>query len=471
MGRAILLLLFFLIVSLDVARAQGVHVIERMDDYADTLNNAAHARVDTVGGQFFTAIETIQHRLDSIQHVSNSVFARLQYLLDSIKGDEGPAGGILRSIDSVQRWKDRKVQALKDRIDSVSGRVRNKFGESGIAQPPWLTDRLDAVSEAVNVNLNVDGFIPSNILNGGNLPGLMDPLKQKLDISNIADIDLPRGTDLNALTDIDVGEKATDLTTATLNKVSDQAGVAEIKDEISKGNEVNAQLTPMLDESAAKEMVIEEYRQQAVDHFAGHQAKVDAAIEKLAKFKNKFENAPDITKLPKRPPNIMRDRPFAERLLPGLSFQIHRKDGWSVDVYPYVGYRITGHITTGLGWNYRLGYSTSMHKLNTSLSIFGPRVHGEYLIAKGFSARLETEFMKAMVPAQFSTGRLDEQGREWVFGLFAGMKKSYRLMKRINGTAMALYNVYSPEHRSPYQQRLSLRIGIELETGYRRKAK
>ena len=77
--------------------------------------------------------------------------------------------------------------------------------------------------------------------------------------------------------------------------------------------------------------------------------------------------------------------------------------------------------------------------------------------------------MKTQVPSQFSSGQTDEKGREWVFSTMAGIKKDYRFLKRVKGTAMLLYNLYDLRHRSPYGGKLNVRFGFEFSTKKRKK--
>jgi hypothetical protein len=52
---------------------------------------------------------------------------------------------------------------------------------------------------------------------------------------------------------------------------------------------------------------------------------------------------------------------------------------------------------------------------------------------------------------------------EWVYSMMTGLKKEYKLTKKLNGTAYLLYNVFDPNHRSAYVDRLNARFGIEYK--------
>jgi hypothetical protein len=48
------------------------------------------------------------------------------------------------------------------------------------------------------------------------------------------------------------------------------------------------------------------------------------------------------------------------------------------------------------------------------------------------------------------------------WGSFAGLKKEYKLFKRVRGTATFLYNLYNPDYKSPYSDQINMRFGFEF---------
>jgi len=45
---------------------------------------------------------------------------------------------------------------------------------------------------------------------------------------------------------------------------------------------------------------------------------------------------------------------------------------------------------------------------------------------------------------------------------FSWFKKEYRLVKNVKGTAFVMFNLYNPEHKSPYGDVLNTRFGFEF---------
>jgi hypothetical protein len=243
-------------------------------------------------------------------------------------------------------------------------------------------------------------------------------------------------------------------------EASNYAQLGDVQKQMSEADQV-MDVSQLKDVKAVKEKLKEEVKKQAVNHFAGKEQQLQQAMDQMAKYKKKYESIQSLAELPKKQPNPLHNKPFIERLVPGIALQIHRKEAWMVDFNPYIGYRFNEHLTTGLGWNQRVAYNFDINEFQQQFQIFGPRIYGEYKVGKGFSGRLEAEYMKTVVPSQFSSGQTDEKGREWVFSTMAGLKKDYRFLGRVKGTIMLMYNLYDPDNRSPYE-RLNMRVGFEF---------
>lgn len=225
------------------------------------------------------------------------------------------------------------------------------------------------------------------------------------------------------------------------------AELAKMKEFATQGN--NPELVK---EMAKKELV------RARNHFEGKTEVLQAAMDKLAKLKQKY---PDLKpgEIPKRRPNAMKGKPLVERILPGITLQILKETNFMIDLNPVVSYRFTGRINAGLGWNERLSFS-KWNKLATQDRIYGPRVFGSYSIAKGFSAKAEVERMNAFIPA-FAINP-DAGSRQWLWSAFVGVKKTYKFLKKVNGNVQILYNLYDDHDSSPYTDRLNVRMGFEF---------
>lgn len=70
--------------------------------------------------------------------------------------------------------------------------------------------------------------------------------------------------------------------------------------------------------------------------------------------------------------------------------------------------------------------------------------------------------MNTTVPPLTRTPTLDLGDREWVWGAFVGMKKEYRFIRNVKGTALVMVRLFNPEHKSPYGDVINVRFGFEF---------
>lgn len=220
--------------------------------------------------------------------------------------------------------------------------------------------------------------------------------------------------------------------------------------------------TKAQDAEALKKEVKEKAKQAAVNHFAGKEEQLKAAMEKVAKYKQKYSSLNGVKELSKKPTNEMHGKPLVERIVPGVALQFQKRgDDLLVDFNPYAAYRFTKRINAGLGWNQRIGYNTDRYTFNPNARIFGPRMFGEFKLGKGFSSRGEIELMSTGIPPLNST-TYDPSQREWIWGAFAGIKKEYKIFKNIKGTSMVMARLFNQERKSPYAEVVNVRVGVEF---------
>jgi len=74
---------------------------------------------------------------------------------------------------------------------------------------------------------------------------------------------------------------------------------------------------------------------------------------------------------------------------------------------------------------------------------------------------LEVEVMNSMVALKNQPSRMDLGTRQWVWGAFFGLKKEYRFLKNVKGTALVMTRLFDPHHQSPYSDVLNVRIMID----------
>lgn len=408
----------------------------------------------------------IKATYDSINLSVNNTALRITRKIDSLARLNVVAPGLAKHLDSINQWKTEKIAELQRRTTAIESKVdaiEKKFGEGpGSLLIPdelkaldtefkELRGHLNTGANAQNVLPNELMTMPPNSMAVAELPDLSKHT-EGISVGDASKLELDPAALTNRLTDMK------DEAGANLEQA---IGLADVKKEIGKADALE-NMGDGLNEEALKSKIKEEVEREAVNHFAGQEKQLEQAMEKLGKLKLKYESVGSIADLPKRRPNPMKGKSFPERSVIGINIQFQRKDAWMLDFNPYAGYRIDRRFTTGIGWNQRVAFDWDQRAFQQSLVVFGPRAYMQVAIKKGFSARLEGEYMNTVLPPPFGTGRIDEKNRAWVFTPMAGIVKEYRFIKRVNGTMAVMYKFYDPHHRSPYNSPLNVRMGFEI---------
>lgn len=450
---------------------------------SDTLTSHIN-RLDSIQNNFTTQVDSIQQSYTKSVTKIQSLTAKYQHSADSFSTLNLPAGKYTQKIDSLKGSLAAVQEKVTEKLNSIKQKTTNKIKDLPLT--PELNDKVSQLtSKMEGVNLSA---LETNM--PGNLD--LDKLSNSIPHGGLPSLDLPQvdgPKDLVAIPGMkDINNLTPDL--GQVSNVTEQAGSLQGKIEDASGNlsdinqvdklaesqasqldemkvlqeqQGNSSLNGLGSEQQAKDQLKEQVKTLATNHFAGKEKQLQHAMETISKYKAKYESVSAIGDLPKKRPNEMKGKPFLDRLVPGIGMQIQKKgDDLMVDFNPYAGYRFTGRITGGLGWNERVAYNTRHYHFNSSARIYGPRAFGEFKLWKGFSPRAELEVMHTNVPPLIRTSTLDLGNPQWVWGAFAGMKKEYRFIKRVKGTASIMMRLFDPHHKSPYADVINARIGFEF---------
>jgi hypothetical protein len=432
-----------------------VHVLQPIDSlYANQLQ-----KLDSLQQQTELQYRAIKKEYDSISSTYTNITGSLQNKIDSLNTIGQPVEKLSSKLDSLNSIKEQKLFAVKQKAESVKQKAKEKIGE--LKLPKEVSGEVDKYTSALD---QLDITLPDSEFNipqlnlkeipNLKLPGFDNPLSGELGNVNLADVT----SELSGVTDKISSIQQELPATPTVEDVAAKAEEKATELASEKIGDIGGAPEIPASEEQAKEMLVTEAKKQAIDHFAGKQDKLQAAMDQMSKYKQRYSNVQSIKDLPKKLPNEMHGKPLRERLVPGLSIQIQKRNDWWFDFNPYLGYRFTGRITAGLGWNYRIAFNFDKGEFNPDMYIYGPRSYGEFRIKKGFSGRLEVEVMNTPVRVPPSQ---DFATQEWVWGAMAGLKKEYRISKSLRGNAQVLYNLFNPHYKSPYTDRLNMRIGVE----------
>lgn len=471
-----------------------------------------------------TAIETKYDTLPSITNTPlsqaeqynnklNSIQTRLDAKIDSLTNLPTPDKALIKSLDSLRG----KIDSLKS--IGLSGNAGNVSGNI-ISAEQQLSSRLNDIEGKINQKLGMfslkGGDIPSSInlpgteslkllseninnplndLTGNNLSDgtgdLTKTLNEKLPESNL-DLNTNQLSDvknnkISELTDNSVVNNAKGHIGET-TKISGEANdyVNEAKD-IASGNseaietrigkleevqQAQKDLAPVQDYTKmidkwnsdpdyAREVALAKAKDVAVNHFAGHEEELKAAMNKMNAVKEKYPDTEVVLDLFKKPGNPMKGKSFGQRLLPGIGFQLQLSSHQWYDFNPYVGYRWTGRWTTGIGWTERLASDIRHRRFVRREHAFGPRAYVDFKIKQDFLIKAEAEYVNSIVTSPNLT-LAEPNMRTWVLSYFAGLKKSFKFSEKVMGNVQLLYNLYDPMKRSPYMSRINVRIGFEF---------
>jgi hypothetical protein len=463
----------------------------------DSLYKKQLHELDSVQQSTKLEFSKLKNEYDSIGRQFENPLAKLQHQADSARNLNLPTNQYTKKIDSLTQLRDGHLAGVKNKADILKQKSTQKI--NSLKLPPEISKEANGFTQGLN---KLDVSLPQSDLNfptmpslAGKIPGISAPGVNTPALPGVStpgvDTSLPNvggvktpGVLNDAKQLSDQTKEITDKTKEVTDKVVTPPSKEEIAKEATKEAEsrvkdsapvkdVTEKLelpgdNPLKDGQVSQDELKEQVKKQAVNHFAGKEQQVQKAMDEMSKLKQKYSSVQSIKDLPKKAPNPMKEKPFIERIVPGIAFQILLKNEWLTDFNPYVGYKFNGRITAGFGWNQRFAFTTK-DGFNSDARIYGPRIYGEFLLFKGFSARAEFETMYTLVPPVLKQSSTKEYSREWVTGIFLGIKKDYKIYKRLKGTAFVYYNVYNPEFKSPYGDRLVTRFGLEYQ--FKKKSK
>lgn len=454
--------------------ATGMRSFQKIDSIRLDFNNTA----DSIKVQYENEVSKIEAQVN-----------KLNTGIDSLQRLNLPTGKYAKSLDSLNQLRQNTDAKFTSKLNALKAKTTGKL--NALDLPSEYEEPLQQLTKNVEgLKLNSGALeIPELNIPGLSLPktdGIGDLTSKSGEIGNISnpgnlpEIETPVG-DLGQVTQQAKGyhEDLTNITQGNLSDVkeipetieeqaSEIDGVQELKKQSGVADEYKGKLDELKDIHKAKEKAVGIAKEAAIDHFAGKQEQLKAAMDKISKYKQKYSSVSSIKDLPKRPPNAMKGRSLIERLVAGLYLQYQQKNFFLIDVNPYVGYKLSGRFTAGAGWNHRYAYDKRTHAWNLRSRIFGPRGYLDMSLGKGFIGHLEGEAMNTFVPSTLR-GNPDTGNREWVWSFMTGLKKEYKIYKNLKGTALIQYNLFNRYYKAPYVDRLNSRIGFEYILKKKRK--
>lgn len=433
------------------------------------------------------------------QEKINQVVSKVETKIDTV------VQRISRPFDEANREIDEAEGEVQSKLDGVEDKIRGKVDQLENKTRAGVSKATDGELGLPDGNLSPDG---QEISLGGELPGVPTdelPGIPGLEYASPA-VGLP-GTENLKVPDLDLDVK--DLTKKADIDVPEMDRVNELKGELQKidgmlteaeayeeeirnisENGIGAaeKIPEELESRVAQHEAfgelnggtqkIEEYRnivqgyrdpklirqelQRKLKHVAND--KLEVLMPELTKAQQQFAKAKQLNpavqsvkNLKKKRPNQLRGWPFHERFLPGTTLQVHHTTMFSLDWAMQAGYRVSGRLTAGVGYTYRVSFARSNPNWIGGEGIYGYRAYVDFGLVKNIY--VHGEFESLTVDFLHHPG-VSEAGPGDVYGSYFGLGRRYNISRKFKGSVSALYRVnYRGE--VPGLNKIQLRIGID----------
>ena len=467
------------------SKADSLINMSRLNEYntrLDALRNRVSSKLDSMGKlkapdpEALRSLGKFRDRLDSMRSFKgveniNVAEQKLQALENSATAK---AAGITSAVNSKLDLFNQNGGKLGN-VNLPGGNLST--GGNAILQTASPGPGLPSTSlpslpggnpgSALSTNLNMPGTV------GPQIPRTEIPQLPKAEIAELGNIQKEVGSISGAAGEISAYQKdlkgiasgeigSTDELSKDLEKKALEADVVkDVQKELLPAEEHKAMLEKWnSDPEYKKEMAVNLAKEAAVDHFAGHEKELMAGMDQLSQAKARVKDVEEAADIFGKRTNPMKDKPFIERLRPGVNLQVQWKQIVFLDINPYIGYRISGRWMAGIGWNERIGFSSDTYSFSEVDRVHGVRSFAQFKIKESNHVILAPELMSAYVPAH--TVPAGESNKKWVPGLMAGYKREFRYSPKVLGTVQILYNLVAPAGQSPYVSRFNLLVGFEF---------
>jgi hypothetical protein len=455
----------------------------------DSTARAAYHKADSIRSGFQSKVDSLQlaykKPLDKIDATSNS----LQRKIDSLQTLNLPTDKLTAKLDSVKNLGTKKITDLNQQVEKLKGKATKDL--KALDLPPEMRGPVDKLQQSVSAYdvPMVNGKIPDIKVGGANLPGTEIP--QGVNAPSVGNTKVPGMEGLNQMKELqnitnetkeiskvagDAGNYSKDIQdiskgkldeVKTLDKTAEKEAMKMVDGKELGGmtgefDKYKEQLGGRPDSvalSMAKEQAKEAVMKEATNHFAGKEDVLRAAMDQMTKLKSKYSEITSMTDLTKRPPNPLKGKPLIERFIPGITLHLITEKNVYVDFNPSITYRISPHFNVGLGWNERITFASWIPTITDR--VFGLRNFTEFKLAKGFSARMDIEYLNAIIPPLL-INTTDKGVRDWEWSVLIGLKKEFKIFKSVTGNVQTMYRLWSDHDKVPFPDRLSVRMGFEF---------
>jgi hypothetical protein len=451
--------------QVDSTLVQANQVIDKANA-TDTVIYNAVSKTDTV-------FQAADEGLSKINQAAGFPNAAVNRGIDSVQFLNKAYSAEQRTLDSLNR----AINAPADKLSEIEAKIEDPT----IGRVNGITSEVNEGLGNVGIQHSIDqpgGIGASDQLRpdgqGGLLPGSpgipgLDATTNALDKLNEAGEVLDKAQGITEQTK-NIGMEVGNISRGDFENTETISGLAESqlqKTGVFKtlGEETGAfgdlGMTPgaafnVPSADNVKDMALAMAQQEAMEKFAAHGKRVQAAISEINKVKGKYSEVESYRNKKMVKAASMKGKPWQHRIYPSLLFQVLNGQEVTVDFRPGIHYRPYGRWTLNGGAVFRTHFSK---KEEVTLPI--------YRIKGGF---LSTEFAVWKSFSLFTMGQLVDVKREhpltgyytrynhwdWLLGI----KKDFRFTRHIKGTSQAGYNFLYDRFTSPYTSRWHLMFGV-----------
>lgn len=461
----------------------------------DSMQGRQSAKVDSLGDfkspeiRLTKSMDSLKQKIDSLK--TKGLFRQARKAEKKLAGLQEKANVTIQAsqqkIGSLQNGANEKLELFNpDGTVRVNSKLPNLSNVENGLNVPTLNTQLPSVNGLPNMN-GKTGNIGLPSLNGKVNASLPNTPTMNTG-AGTGNIGLP-STDLKNIGLGDAGKSLNDVSNSTkeigqytltvpsgLNNITkDGPNDEKLKKEmeakaanIAGGNGLETQLTDIEKQKAMvekwnndpeykKELAVNQAKEQVVNHFAGREKELMAAVDQLSQAKTKIKDSEQVVELFKKPTNPMNGKPFIERLRPGITLQVQSRQNILIDFNPYIGYRFGGRITAGLGWNERVSFNSKKTSLNFDDRVYGPRGYAQVKIKGGSLLFLSADCLNAGL-LTFN----NDLSRQWIWSYLGGYKQEFKISSKLLCNVQILYTIHTSFYQSPYVDKLNIRIGFEF---------
>jgi len=198
--------------------------------------------------------------------------------------------------------------------------------------------------------------------------------------------------------------------------------------------------------------------------FDKHSDQLDQAKSLMSKLKKKYSYVPNSNDLSTaRKASSLEDKPLKKRLTVGGNFKFERGNPLTLDLSPYIMYKINKEFYTGVSASYRFRINYDP-KANTTHAedVVGGSLIVRHKVYKGFFGYSEFEYRSAPVSYDSTFTSETIYHREWMPGLLLGIGKEMTLKGKLKGTVILTYDFLHSDksfNHSPW----NVKFGFNLD--------